>query len=347
MLVILLLDTIKEEMQINHKTLMRVLSKVLGEKITGTDYQTRQLHGGTLGDVRLVTDMARTVDHKELPYSVVLKTQKKWERYGDPHSWRREYDLYTPELGATFSGSFRRPDCYHAEINKEENETQLWMEYIDGVSGKDLTVEMLEQAALELGRWQGRLYAERPAFLQELTNLGRTEDMKNYYLHYRSWNLVYDYIRDEDCEIPRHLREMLIEVDDNADEIWRRIEKLPIVLCHRDFWIANILYSNGKIMLIDWDTTGWGYMGEDIKSLVADEADVDHMVECYRKCVPAYYKGFSEYADVSLIVDHCVREMILVNLGYRLVENYIYAESSDEKTLQINVLQKIHDMGDI
>ena len=332
-------------MPINHETLTRVLCKMLGEKITDANYQTRQLHGGTLGDVRLVTGMARSAGGGELPYRVVLKTQKKWERYGDPHSWRREYDLYISELGVTFSGSFRRPACYRAEINGEENETQLWMEYIDGVSGKDLTVEMLEQAALELGRWQGRLYAERPIFLRKLTNLGRTEDLKNYYLHYRSWNVVYDYIRSEDCEISKHLREMLIEVDDNADEIWRRIEKLPVVLCHRDFWIANILYSDGRIILIDWDTTGWGYLGEDIKSLVADEADLDHMVECYQKCVPAYYKGFSEYVDVSHVADHCVHEMILVNFGYRLVEWYINAASPDEKALQLNVLQRIHEMG--
>ena len=334
-------------MPINHEALTRVLSKMLGMKIIRADCQIGQLHGGTLGDVRLVTGMARTAGGGELPYSVVLKTQKKWERYGDPLSWRREYDLYTSELGATFSCSFRWPACYHAEINIEENETQLWMEYIDGVSGKDLTVEMLEQAALELGRWQGRLYAEQPIFLRKLTNLGRAEDLKNYYLHYRSWNVVYDYIRANDCEIPGHLCEMLIEVDDNADEIWNRIEKLPIVLCHRDFWVANIIHSNGKVILIDWDTTGWGYLGEDIKSLVADEADLDHMVECYRKCVPAYYRGFSEYADVSYIADHCVHEMILVNVGYRLVENYIYAESPDEKTLQVNVLQKIYEMGDM
>jgi len=336
-----------EKMRINDETLTLVLSKMLGVKITSADYQAMQLHGGTLGDVRLVTGMARTARGGELPYSVVLKTQKKWERKGDPHSWRREYDLYMAKLGATFSGSFRWPECYHAGINEEENETQIWMEYIDGVSGKALTVEMLEQAALELGRWQGRLYAERPAFLHKLANLGRTEDLKNYYLRYRAWNVVYDYIRDEDCEIPKHLCEMLIEVDENADEIWNRIEKLPIVLCHRDFWIANIFYSDGKIILIDWDTTGWGYLGEDIKSLVADEADVDHMVECYEKCVPAYYRGFSEYADVSHIADHCVREMILVNVGYRLVEWFINAASPDEKTLQINTLQKIYEMGDI
>ena len=332
-------------MQINEETLTHVLSKMLGMKIISADYQTRQLHGGTVGEVRLVTGTARTVDGGDMAYNVVLKTQKKWERYGDPHSWRREYDLYTSALGATFSDSFRWPECYHAEINEAQNETQLWLEYIDGVSGLNLSGEMYEAAALKLGRWQGRLYAERPAFLQKLTNLGRAEDLKNYYLHCRSWNLVYDYIRSDACEIPRHLREMLIEVDDNADEIWRRIEKLPVVLCHRDFWVTNIIHSSDKTILIDWDTTGWGYLGEDLKSLLADGADVDHMVEYYLRCVPAYYIGFSEFADVSHVSDHCVREMILVNFGYRLVEEFIHAKSPDDKTLQINTLQKIYEMG--
>ena len=104
-----------------------------------------------------------------MPYEIVSKTQKKWERYSDPDSWRREYDFYQSNFGALFSESFRWPECYHVEMNEEENETQIWMEYIDGISGLDLTGDMYERAAEELGRFQGKLYAEQPAFLQNLT----------------------------------------------------------------------------------------------------------------------------------------------------------------------------------
>jgi thiamine kinase-like enzyme len=155
---------------------------------------------------------------------------------------------------------------------------------------------------------------------------------------------VHDYIRADDCAIPKHLREMIIETDTNAEEIFNRIERLPIVLCHRDFWVANIFCANDKIVLLDWDTTGWGYLGEDIASLIADEANVELMAELYSKCVPAYYNGFSEYADVSHIKDRCVREMILVYYGYRLVEWYLNAESPEGKVLQIDTLQKIYEM---
>lgn len=88
----------------------------------------------------------------------------------------------------------------------------------------------------------------------------------------------------------------------------------------------------------------WGYLGEDLASLIADEADIDHMVEHYRRCVPAYYKGFSEYADAPPVADHCVYEMILLIFGYRLVERYLITEDKDEKTKSVHTLQKIYEM---
>ncbi|QJD88231.1 aminoglycoside phosphotransferase family protein [Cohnella herbarum] len=328
----------------NIKLLIYALGRSFKKDIISADFLTKSLQGGTVGNVHLVTGIAETADGEKLPYRIVLKIQKKWERYDDPGSWRREYDLYTSNLGATFSDAFRWPKCYHAEINAEENEFQLWLEYIDGITGLDLTGDMYEQAALELGRYQGKLYAEQPAVLQSLTNLSHANLMKNTYLHYRSWPVVYDYIRSEDSEFPQHLRQMLIDIDEHADEILARIEKLPLVLCHRDFWVTNLIYADGKIVIIDWDTSGWGYLGEDLASLIADEADIEHMVEYYHRCVPAYYKGFSEYADVSPIADHCVYEMILLVFGYRLVEGYLHTEDDDEKTKLVHTLQKIYEM---
>ncbi len=329
-------------MNIRGEVLTGALSKALGTTIVQAEYQSRELHGGTLGTVRLVTGIAKAASGNKLPYKIVWKTQKKWERYGDPGSWRREYDLYQSGLDTAFTRTFRWPKCYHAEINDDENEIQLWMEYIHGVSGSSLSPDMYERAAKELGRFQGKLYSEQPSFLKNLTNMSSVDYVKNYYLHYRSWPVVYDYIRSQDCEIPKHICEMLIAIDENSDEVFRRIERLPIVLCHRDFWVANIFYLDDSIVLIDWDTTGWGYLGEDIASLIADESDVCHMVEYYERCVPAYYKGFSEYADISHITDNCVYELILLMFGYRLVEWYINANY--EKSLHLNTLQKIYEM---
>ncbi|MCL2058582.1 MAG: GNAT family N-acetyltransferase [Oscillospiraceae bacterium] len=327
-----------------NEALIKALGKMFDMPISKADYKSKRLHGGTVGEVRLVSGTAVSADGMKLPYNVVLKIQKKWDRLGDSNSWRREYDLYMSDFGSLFTDSLRWPECYHAEMNGDESEWQIWMEHIDGVSGRDLTVENFERAAFELGRWQGKLYAGQSEVFQNFRNLSKAEDLKNYYLRYRSWHKVYNYIRSDKCEIPKHLCQMLIEIDDNADEIWSRIEALPVVLCHRDFWVTNIFFKDGKIILIDWDTAGWGYIGEDIKSLVADEADVNHMVESYRRCVPAYYKGFSEYADVTYIKNHCIREMILVNVGYRLVEWIMDAGPSEKRAMLIETLQKIYEM---
>ncbi|WP_339222102.1 aminoglycoside phosphotransferase family protein [Paenibacillus sp. FSL H8-0332] len=332
-------------MKIPTEALYNALSVLFTTTIKSADYQTLQLHGGTLGDVQLVTGTAETADGEQLPYRIVLKIQKKWERYDDPDSWRREYDLYASPLGATFTESFRWPVCYHAEMNDAGDEMRLWLEFIDGISGLELTGDMYEQAALELGRYQGKLYAEQPEVPQSLTNLSHADLMKNTYLHYRSWPVVYDYIRSEECEFPQHIRQMLIDIDEHSDGIFARIESLPLVLCHRDFWVTNIIYSGGTIALIDWDTSGWGYLGEDIASLIADEVDLDHMIEYYQRCVPAYYGGFAEYAgEIAPLANHCVYEFILLVFGYRMVEGYLHADSDDKKTECLDTLEKVYEL---
>ncbi|MFD2615682.1 phosphotransferase, partial [Paenibacillus gansuensis] len=113
------------------------------------------------------------------------------------------------------------------------------------------------------------------------------------------------------------------------------------------FWVTNLIYADGNIALIDWDTSGWGYLGEDLASLIADEPDIDHMVEHYQRCIPAYYKGFSEFTDISPIADHCVYEIILLVFGYRLVEGFLHTEADDKKRKHVQILQKIYEMKTI
>ena len=142
-------------MRMKPGTLQCALSKMLDAPIVRANYKAKSLKGGTLGDVRLVSGTAKTADGRELPYQLVFKAQKKWARPGDPDSWRREHDFYTSDFSAVFTESFRPPTCYHAELSGDE--IQLWMEYVGGKSGSGLTIEMMECAALELGRFQGRL----------------------------------------------------------------------------------------------------------------------------------------------------------------------------------------------
>jgi len=336
---------------IRPEKLKTALGQLFGLPIIRADYQAKPLHGGTLGDVRLVTGTAVTADGEKRPYRLVAKAQRQWERYGDAGSWRREYDLYASGFGGLFEGPLRWPACYHAEMTGDRWE--IWMEYIEGVSGAALTNGMRERAAQELGRFQGMLYAERPDILKSLANLGHAGAMKDFYRHYRSWPRVYDSIRSANCGIPKRLREMIIDADERADDIWARVEALPVVFCHRDFWDANLFVTGHEVVLIDWDTAGWGYLGEDMVSLIADEAAADSMPERYQKCVPAYRRGFSERAGISPIANLYIWERVVLHFGYRLVEAYLNARA--ESSLRdaggaqatVHTLQKIYEMSDI
>ena len=337
-------------MEINIETLMSVLSKMSGQNIYHADYQIEQMHGGTVGEVCLITGIAITSDNEKLPYKVVLKIQKKWERQGDPNSWRREYDLYNSEFGTLFTESFRWPNCYHTVINREETETQIWMEYIDGISGSDLTVDMLEKAAESIGHFHGKLYTlpeiSKPEILKDIDFFSMPKGQTYYYFSCRE--RVAEYIRSDDCPIPKHLRQLLIDIADDAEKIFIEIEKFPTVLSHRDFWLENIFYIDGTIRLIDWDSTGWGYMTEDITQLIVGDSDTraEDIEEYYRRLIPAYIKGFSEYVDITAFSNLYIWELMIIKFtGYRLIYKYMLEESEAIKTQQIAVLQKIYEMG--
>jgi len=330
---------------INTETLKRALGKALRAQIANVDFQSVLLRGGTVGEVRLVTGTAGTIGGERLPYRIVLKVQKKWERRGDPGSWRREYDLYSSGLEKIFTASLRGPECYHAEMNEGETEWHIWMEYIEGVSGYGLTAEMFERAAYEIGRFQGRLHENPPECLCGMQNLRKLGCLKTWVSYRRSQDDdLYAYLKSDGCDIPGHLREMVIADDDGADEVWARIENLPVVFTHGDFWYENIFYRDGDIVLVDWDSTGFGYMGEDVWQLLTDEMDIGRAAKYYAKCVFAYYKGFSEHVDVSHIPVSRIEEMVLFNLGARHAKEYMNANTPEKKAAQIDALQKIHDM---
>jgi hypothetical protein len=348
---------------------------MLGKAITRAEYQTQQLHGGTLGDVQLVTGTAEIAGGDKLPYKVVWKKQKKWERPGDPNSWRKEYDLYQSGLGEAFTPAFRWPECYHSEL--QDGNIELWIEYIDGVSGSDLTIGMLEQAAFELGRFQGRI-SKQPDDVRNISCLGDEGFFAREFNQWHTQSFSYDFLTSEQCripgflkemlksgdiqlvdgksfeygclrstgcDIPKHLKQMLMDIDDRKDELFNKLGKLPLVLCHRDFWHENIFFANGVIRLIDWDSAGWGFLGEDIASLIVDDMEAGRYEENYHRLVPAYLKGLSEHMDVPAIEEMHVLEMCLLKFGYRMVQEHVFSDAIDDKIRSVNALQKIYELS--
>jgi thiamine kinase-like enzyme len=154
----------------------------------------------------------------------------------------------------------------------------------------------------------------------------------------------YSYLRSRDFDIPEKLKQMIVDIDDRKEDIFKRLKNLPIVLCHRDFWIENIFFTDGVVRLIDWDTAGWGFLGEDIASLIVDDMDVDRFEENFNRLIPAYFKGVMEYMDIPHVDEICIYEMILIKFGYRMMQERMFSDTYDKKNWGINALQKIYEI---
>jgi len=320
------------------------LSKKFGKKVKNVAYQLTQLQGGTIADVKLISGIATTVDGEALPYKVALKTQRS-ELFAEQRYF--EYELYTSGFSELFTAEFRCAECYHAEIASDKTEVRLWLEYIEGAISKDLTIEMREQAAEQLGRFQGRIYAHKPSLAEKIDYATSPDFMQKRYTEWGSKSDGYEYIRTSNCDIPKHLCEMLIEMDAQASEVFENLKKLPLVLCHRDYSAHNIFYSDNKIRIIDWDWFGWGYLGADITSLIADSLDskgyMGNLATHYRRIVPAYYKGISEYMDISSIDNTYMWKMTLLSFGYRFVRRYM-RDAQAVKEQQVIALQQMFEL---
>ncbi len=85
-------------------------------------------------------------------------------------------------------------------------------------------------------------------------------------------------------------------------------------------------------------------MGEDIASLIADDIDYEYLDEYYRRFIPAYIRGISEYIDISAIENFYIWEMIIIKFGYRFLQCYMFSQSSEVKEQQVNALQKLYEL---
>jgi len=243
---------------------------------------------------------------------------------------------------------------------------------------------MLEKAALEIGRWQGKIFAapepeqkifnqiknlSDPGFLKRNFEQWHTQSMSYEYIisddcklpeHINKYyaenkeqinhgkSIEYNILRAEICDIPRHLKQMLFDVDERQNAIFENFKRLPVVLCQRDYWIENIFYDNGNIIVIDWDTAGWGYLGEDIAQLVFDDIDDKYFNEYLDRLVPCYYKGFTEFAGITdediKNSKAAIRDFILIAYGYRMAQRHMFTENAEEKAQAEKEMQNIYGL---
>ena len=333
------------------ETLLYVLTKMFGVNIISADYEGEQLQDGMSG-VRLIEGMAETDGGEKMPYRLILKVQYDRRPPFVPDSWdswTREYKIYASDFykilneHEIFDEKLRMLKCYHSEISDDGDVYSLWLEYADGINDEALTLDNLEYIAEQFGRFQGRIY-KHPKLLENMNCLHECSYIEEYY-GYKS-SVDYDYLCSDECDLPSHLKQMLLYAYNSRETIFQKFKQFPIVLSHGDFYISNVVLKNDEVILMDWgDGAGWGYIGEDIANLIVDEIDIKYFNEYYRRIVPAYLKGLSEYMDISAINDLYFRDMFIIRFGYDFLSKYRHTKSLDAKNEQITALQQIYDIG--
>jgi len=251
--------------------------------------------------------------------------------------------------------------------------TYLWLEYVQGYSGLELTTDMLEETAYELGRFQGLTIANKNQsilmenftgvdFLEkELTQwYWQTYDYQflcskdsNLPLHVKEmlkrndWDdessIIYHYLRHKECNLPKHLKDMIYHIDDHKDSIFKYFSSFPSVINHRDFWIENIIYDNSMIYLIDCDCIGFGYLGEDLASLIGDDTLTENLMVYFERLIPAYNRGIAEFQNI-VIDAKMIHEIILIKYGYRLIQNHMFTNDDNQKEDIQSRLQVLFDI---
>lgn len=305
----------------------------------------------------------------EQPYKMVWKVTRKWSRPGDPLSWRREYDWIHANSNVNLGSKLRIPTCYHMELNEIEN--HLWMEYVEGVSGKALSQSMLEEVAFQWGAFQSRSASESK--LLEVGNLSDVSFLESeltrwYHNPYQyqflysdscpipqamkdilrrhdwddGYSIVYHYVRSDECDLPEHLKAMIIDLDHSRDAVFLRFSRLPMVISHRDIWEENLIYRDGLIYLIDWDCVGRGYLGEDLASLIADDTPTDQLNARFRALYEEYLSGYCTNRGESILEPKDIVLMILIKYGYRLIDNYWFASTKTKKSEIVKRLSVFH-----
>ncbi len=99
--------------EINKDELIAALENKFDISISDVEYTTQKLSKGTVGEVIKIEGNAISEDR--IPFNLVLKMQKKWERHLDPLCWRHEYDIYLNKLDKSISRFIKLPECYLLE----------------------------------------------------------------------------------------------------------------------------------------------------------------------------------------------------------------------------------------
>ncbi|MFA5341360.1 MAG: aminoglycoside phosphotransferase family protein [Clostridia bacterium] len=332
-------------MEIDKVTLINALKKKFNKDIDDVIYEASELCGGTVGEVIKIEGYA--ISGNRIPFKLVLKTQNKWDRHLDFPCWRREYDIYLNKLDKSISRFIKLPECYLLEENHDK--TKIWMEFVEGMSGEeDIDDKKLSLAAGKLGMLQADFHKSGNFDLPYIRSFPAVES---------SFDLWYKYteevLKKPISGFPNNIREILNQYAMNSNELLASFKTLPLTLCQGDVHHDNLIFrpdnSGFDIYLLDWDSAGYGYMGEDaidmlLEAFLYTKRNVSLMNEYKRSILDSYFTGAGKSGFDYSIPDKTVTDLFAYSWGFRVASHYLYFKTDEQKRRCIDILNVMFNL---
>jgi hypothetical protein len=229
---------------------------------------------------------------------------------GDPFDeasftfWRREPDVFARGVADLLPAGVRMPELL-GRVEHAEG-VVLFLEDVQGRHGYDLTDEDLRTAAYALGTAHGAALvrgatpaAGQPWAADALSEWVRARLGRREWLDDPDWRSRPAFGRVSAGQVRAAARRLFARTP--ADLDW--LAGLPVVLCHHDFWPANIVVepepAATRVVLLDWAHTGPGAPGADIgvmaASLIGDRyRPVDHFRPLLDMLTESYLAGMAD-----------------------------------------------------
>jgi hypothetical protein len=225
--------------------------------------------GAATAEVTRLAGLVRT-GARELPFTMVRKTfrpmtsgrhaaaareQTHWAY------WRRELLAYATK--AVPSGPhLTAPRCFGVTDDAV---------YLQDVTGP---TESAATAATRLGAWQARTP------LPDVPWLGGHQLAQRIAVSSLDWSGI---------NAPESLR----AVWDRRDALLAVVESVPVVICHGDFHVRNLIAGRDTTTVLDWGTLGAGPVGADLAHLALSTGD---------DVLDAYLDGLGDRFDLEAVL---------------------------------------------
>lgn len=236
-----------------------------------------------------------TPPHAAPPPTAAPAVAAAWATSDDPQHWnywRREVCAYESGFAReVYADHGIRPPHLIDTTTLADGSVAMRLEHVDGRPGALGTIAEYSDFAARLGGAQARWLGEPMPHRWCSRNWLRQFVLSRPVPPAVDWN-------DERLAAiwPASLRVALANLWTNRVAVLDRIDRLPRTVAHLDVWPANMIWSEGGPVLLDWAFTGAGALGEDLGNLVFDGfadglIDIAVMPEFVEAVIAGYAKG--------------------------------------------------------